>query len=132
VAKGYAQVTCLDFEETFAPVARLESIRILLAYAAHHSFKLFQMDVKSAFLNGPIKEEVYMEQPLASRMTGIPTTSIGSLRRSMDLSKPQEHGMNALEIFLSLMFSRLGKLILLSSLRLVMVIYLYAKYISMT
>jgi hypothetical protein len=51
------------FEETFAPVARLESIRILLAYATHHSFRLFQMDMKSAFLNGPIKEEVYMEQP---------------------------------------------------------------------
>jgi hypothetical protein len=63
VEKGYAQVVDLDFEETFAPVARLESIRILLAYAAHHSFKLFQMDVKSAFLNGPIKEEVYVEQP---------------------------------------------------------------------
>jgi hypothetical protein len=63
VAKGYAQVAGLDFEETFAPVARLESIRILLAYAAHHSFRLFQMDVKSAFLNRPIKEEVYMEQP---------------------------------------------------------------------
>jgi hypothetical protein len=58
VAKGYAQVAGLDFGETFAPVARLESIRILLAYAAHHSFRLFQMDVKSAFLNGPIKEEV--------------------------------------------------------------------------
>jgi hypothetical protein len=77
----------LDFEETFAPVARLESIHILLAYAAHHSFKLFQMDLKSAFLNGPIKEEVYMEQPLGSRMTGIPTMFISSLRRSMDLSK---------------------------------------------
>jgi hypothetical protein len=64
VAKGYAQVAGLDFEETFALVARLELIRILLAYAAHHSFKLFQMDVKSAFLNGPIKEEVYVEQPL--------------------------------------------------------------------
>jgi hypothetical protein len=64
VAKGYAQVAGLDFEETFAPVARLESIHILLAYAAHHSFKLFQMDVKSTFLNGPIKEEVYVEQPL--------------------------------------------------------------------
>jgi hypothetical protein len=63
VAKGYAQVTGLDFEETFAPVARLESIRILLACAAHHSFKIFQMDVKSAFLNGPIKEKVYVEQP---------------------------------------------------------------------
>jgi hypothetical protein len=63
MAKGYAQVAGLDFEETFAPVARLESIQILLAYAAHHSFKLFQMDVKIAFLNGPIKEEVYVEQP---------------------------------------------------------------------
>jgi hypothetical protein len=63
VAKGYAQVASLDFEETFAPMARLESIRILLAYVAHHSFKLFQMYVKSAFLNGPIKKEVYVEQP---------------------------------------------------------------------
>jgi hypothetical protein len=60
VAKGYAQVTGLDFEETFVPVARLESIHILLAYVAHHSFKLFQIDVKSAFLNGTIKEEVYV------------------------------------------------------------------------
>jgi hypothetical protein len=60
VAKGYAQFAGLDFEETFAPVARLESIHILLAYAAHHSFRLFQMDMKSAFLNGPIKEEVYV------------------------------------------------------------------------
>jgi hypothetical protein len=63
VAKGYAQVAGLDFEETIAPVARLESIHILLAYAVHHSFRMFQMDVKSAFLNGPIKEEVYVEQP---------------------------------------------------------------------
>jgi hypothetical protein len=55
----------LDFEETFAPVARLESIRVLLAYATHHDFKLYQMDVKSAFLNGPIKEEVNVEQPSA-------------------------------------------------------------------
>jgi hypothetical protein len=98
VAKGYAQVTGLDFGETFAPVARLESIRILLVYADHHSFRLFQMDVKSAFLNGPIKEEVYVEQPLDLRMIGIPTMCISFLRRSMDLSKPQEHGMNALEI----------------------------------
>jgi hypothetical protein len=89
VAKAYAQVIGLDFEETFAPVARLESIRILLAHAAHHSFKLFQMDVKSAFLNRPIKEEVYVGQPLASRMTGIPTMFISSLRRSMDLSMLQ-------------------------------------------
>jgi hypothetical protein len=63
VAKGYAQITGLDFEDTFAPIDRIESIQILLAYAAHHSFKLYQMDMKSAFLNGPIKEEVYVEQP---------------------------------------------------------------------
>jgi hypothetical protein len=64
VAKGYSQVECLDFEETFAPVARLESIPILLTYATHHNFKICQMDVKSTFLNGPIKEEVYVEQPM--------------------------------------------------------------------
>jgi hypothetical protein len=63
VAKGYSQVKGLDFGETYAPVARLESIRILLAYATHHGFKLYQMKMKSAFLNGPIKEEVYVEQP---------------------------------------------------------------------
>jgi hypothetical protein len=49
VAKGYSQVEGLDFGETYAPVARLESIRILLAYATYHGFKLYQMDVKSAF-----------------------------------------------------------------------------------
>jgi hypothetical protein len=63
VAKGYSEVKGLDFDETYAPVARLESIRILLAYATYHGFKLYQMDVKSAFLNEPIKEEVYVEQP---------------------------------------------------------------------
>jgi hypothetical protein len=62
IAKGYSQVEGLDFDETFAPVARLESIRMLLAYATHHGYKLYQMDVKSAFLNGPIKEEMYVEQ----------------------------------------------------------------------
>ena len=63
VAKGFAQVEGLDFGETFAPVARLEAIRILLAYASHHNMKLFQMDVKSAFLNGLINELVFVEQP---------------------------------------------------------------------
>jgi hypothetical protein len=63
VSKGYTQVQGLDFGETCAPVARLEAIRILLAFATHHNFKLHQMDVKSAFLNGPIFEEVYVEQP---------------------------------------------------------------------
>jgi hypothetical protein len=61
VTKGYSQVEGFNFEETFAPIVRLELIRILLAYATHHDFKLYQMDVKSVFLNGPIKEEVYVE-----------------------------------------------------------------------
>jgi hypothetical protein len=52
----------LDFNETFAPVGRLESIRMLLSYATHHGFKLYQMDIKITFLNGPIKE-VYVKQP---------------------------------------------------------------------
>ncbi|GJY51834.1 retrovirus-related pol polyprotein from transposon TNT 1-94 [Tanacetum coccineum] len=63
VAKGYNQQEGINFDETYAPVARLESIRILLAYACAHDFKLYQMDVKSAFLNGFINEEVYVAQP---------------------------------------------------------------------
>ena len=63
VAQGYSQVEGLDFGETFAPVSRLESIRILLAYAAFNGFTLHQMDVKSAFLNGPLNELVYVKQP---------------------------------------------------------------------
>jgi hypothetical protein len=64
VAQGFSQVEGLDFGETFAPVARLEDIRILLAFATSKGFKLYQMDVKSAFLNGVIQEEVYVRQPL--------------------------------------------------------------------
>ncbi|GJV69171.1 copia protein [Tanacetum coccineum] len=63
VAQGYNQQERIDYNETYAPVARLESIRNLLAYACCYMFKLFQMDVKSAFLNGVIDEEVYVAQP---------------------------------------------------------------------
>jgi hypothetical protein len=63
VIKYYSQVKGLDFNKTFAPVARFESIRILHAYATHHDFKHYQIDVKSAFFNEPIKKEVYVEQP---------------------------------------------------------------------
>nr|ABB46643.2 retrotransposon protein, putative, Ty1-copia subclass [Oryza sativa Japonica Group] len=64
VAQGFTQDEGLDFGETFAPVARLEAIRILLAFASCFDIKLFQMDVKSAFLNGEIAELVFVEQPL--------------------------------------------------------------------
>jgi hypothetical protein len=73
VAKGYSQVEGLDFDETYVLIARLESIRILLAYATYHGFKLYQMDMKSAFLNGPIKEEVYVEQPPSFEDSEYPT-----------------------------------------------------------
>ena len=63
VAKGFLQVEGLDFGKTFAPIARLEAIRILLAFASHHCIKLYQMNVKSAFLNGIFNELVYVEQP---------------------------------------------------------------------
>nr|GEX32688.1 uncharacterized mitochondrial protein AtMg00810-like [Tanacetum cinerariifolium] len=63
VAKGYAQEEGIDFEESFSPVARLEAVRIFIAYVAHKSFPIYQMDVKTEFLNGPLKEEVYVAQP---------------------------------------------------------------------
>ncbi|KAL8089502.1 hypothetical protein AgCh_039103 [Apium graveolens] len=63
VAKGYSQEEGIYYDETFAPVARLEAIRIFLAFAAYSNFKLYQMDVKSAFLNGDLEEEVYVQQP---------------------------------------------------------------------
>ncbi|GJR36649.1 MAK10-like protein [Tanacetum coccineum] len=63
VSQGYNQQEGINYDETYAPVARLESIRILLSYACALDFKLFQMDVKSAFLNGLINDEVYVAQP---------------------------------------------------------------------
>nr|GFB70176.1 retrovirus-related Pol polyprotein from transposon TNT 1-94 [Tanacetum cinerariifolium] len=63
VARGYRQEEGIDFEESFTPVARLEAIRIFLAYAAHKNMVVYQMDVKTAFLNGNLREEVYVSQP---------------------------------------------------------------------
>ena len=62
VCKGYAQVEGIDFEETFAPVARLEAIGMFLAFASHKKLKVYQMDVKSSFLNGYLEDEVYITQ----------------------------------------------------------------------
>jgi hypothetical protein len=63
VAQGFSQKEGIDYEETFAPIARLEAIRILLAFFMAKGFKLHQMDVKSAFLNGVLEEEGYVRQP---------------------------------------------------------------------
>lgn len=72
VAQGYTQIEGIDFDETFALVARLECIRILLSIACHFKFKLYQMDVKSAFLNEVIQEEVYVEQPKGFQDSSLP------------------------------------------------------------
>ncbi|KAK8700448.1 hypothetical protein V6N13_018844 [Hibiscus sabdariffa] len=63
VAKGFRQIHGVDYDETFSPVAMLKSIRILLAIAAFHDYEIWQMDVKTAFLNGKLEEDVYMTQP---------------------------------------------------------------------
>ena len=63
VAKGYAQRQGVDYEEVFAPVARLETVRLILALAAHGKWEVHHMDVKSAFLNEDLQEEVYVHQP---------------------------------------------------------------------
>ncbi|GJY91400.1 retrotransposon protein, putative, ty1-copia subclass [Tanacetum coccineum] len=66
MAKGYTQTPGIDYEETFSPVADIRAIRILIAMAAYYNYEIWQMDVKTAFLNGYLNEEVYMEQPKAS------------------------------------------------------------------
>lgn len=63
MVKGFTQIEGIDYDETFSPVVRLASIRLLLALVAHLDLELFQMDVKTAFLNGSLKEEIYMDQP---------------------------------------------------------------------
>ncbi|GKC80336.1 retrotransposon protein, putative, ty1-copia subclass, partial [Tanacetum coccineum] len=63
VAKGYTQTPGIDYKETFSPVADIRAIRILIAIAAFYDYEIWQMDVKTAFLNGYLNEEVYMEQP---------------------------------------------------------------------
>ena len=63
VCKGYAQEEGIDYGEKFAPIARLEGVRTFLAYSAYKGFKVYQMNVKSTFLNRILEEEVYIEQP---------------------------------------------------------------------
>lgn len=74
VWKGYSQQEGIDYEETFTPIAKIEAIRMFLAYIANKKFKMYQMDVKSAFLNVELEEEVYIEQP-----EGFPLTKEGDM-----------------------------------------------------
>ena len=73
VYKGYAQMEGIDFEETYAPVARHEAMKMFLSLSCYKKFKVYQMDVKSAFLDGKIEEEVYIEQPEGFILSEIET-----------------------------------------------------------
>nr|GEV41612.1 hypothetical protein [Tanacetum cinerariifolium] len=93
VAKGYAQKEGVDFEESFTPVARLEVVRLFIAYAAHKSLTVYQMDVKTVFLYGPLKEEVYVNQPDSFVDPYHHDKVYRSRRRFMDSNKLQGRGM---------------------------------------
>lgn len=70
VAKGYSQIPNLDYTETFSPVVKLSSIRLLLSYAAIENLEIYQMDVQTSFLNRVIKEDIYMQQPEGYEIQG--------------------------------------------------------------
>lgn len=93
VAKGYFQKPRIDFNETFAPVARLDTIRALIALAAQNEWKLFQLDVKSAFLNGTLHEEVYVDQPLGFTIKRQEDKVYRLKKALYDLNKLLELGM---------------------------------------
>ena len=93
VAKGYSQEEKIDYDETYSPVARLEAIRMFLAFAAHSNFKVYQMDEKSAFLNGELEEEVYVENLQGLKTQNSLTLYTFFSKLSMALSKHLGHGM---------------------------------------
>ncbi|KAJ9545592.1 hypothetical protein OSB04_025299 [Centaurea solstitialis] len=114
VAKGFKQQAGIDYDETFAPVARIEAIPIFLAYAAHKNFTVYQMDVKTAFLNGELKEEVHVSQRLSTASHAPGTRSHTQLTRATRRHAPgtclqdASHAPDALSIHLILQ-SELGQ-----------------------
>jgi hypothetical protein len=98
VAQGFNQMKGLDFGETFAPVACHKAIRILLAFAASKGFKLYQIDVKSAFLNGVIQEEVFVRQPSGFENSKYLIECTSFQRLCTGLSKRRGHDMLGLKL----------------------------------
>jgi len=93
VVKGYNQEEGIDFGETYALVARLEVVRLLLAYACMNGFKLHQMDVKNTFLNGYIDEEVYVSQPPSFEDHKYPDHVFKIKKALYGLKQVPQHGM---------------------------------------
>ncbi|GJW16511.1 retrovirus-related pol polyprotein from transposon TNT 1-94 [Tanacetum coccineum] len=104
VAQGYNQQEGIDYGETFAPIARLVAIRIFLAFATYMNFTVYQMNVKSVFLNGKLKEEVYVKQPprLKSMKTPmIPPNNLGPDLNGKAINKTQYRGMIGSPMYLT-------------------------------
>nr|GEY79600.1 retrovirus-related Pol polyprotein from transposon TNT 1-94 [Tanacetum cinerariifolium] len=106
VAKGYAQKEGVDFKESFAPVSRLEAVRLFIAYAAHKSFTVYQMDVKTAFLYGPLREEVKFEMSLMGELKFFLGIQINQSPRGIFINQDKyaqeiliKHGMTSCDSF---------------------------------
>ncbi|MDM1575530.1 reverse transcriptase domain-containing protein, partial [Escherichia coli] len=94
VAKGYSHREGIDYQDTFSPVAMLKSFRTLLALAAHYDYEIWQMDVKTAFLNGYLEEDIYMEQPLGFTFSDC-DHKVCKLQRSIYRLKQASRSWNA-------------------------------------
>ena len=82
MVKGYTQKEGVDYEETFSPVVRFTSVRLIMAIVANLNLELYQMDVKTAFLNGELDEEIYMDQPIGF-MTKVQEHKVCKIKRSI-------------------------------------------------
>ena len=103
VAKGFMQIPGIDHDETFSPIANFESLQIFLALAALEDWHIHQMDVKSAFLNGMLDEEIYMEQPQGFIVAGMENKVCKLKNLYMGSNKPPAHGTcNSMDSFWNL------------------------------
>jgi len=103
VAKGFAQIEGYNFQETFTPIAKMTTIRMLLAMAAEEGWPVYQMDIKSDLLNGNLEEEVYVEQPPGFVIPGSESKVCCLVKVLYCGNKPQEHGTNKLTHFLQVL-----------------------------
>ena len=96
VVKGFRQKECIDYFDTYSPVTRITSIRMLIALAAVYGLEIHQMDVKTAFLNGELEEEIYIEQPEGFVVPGKEKKVSNFIKSLYGLNKHQNNGMQSL------------------------------------